>query len=126
MHGKDAVLEEILDWRPYDYVTVRAAIPTPGGLLTMLHTTELEPTPTGTTLHYRYAAPRTKRELEIAKQVAPAYSEGLLASRQELVARIEAAMAGDAELAPEPELTRPKPDGPLASLAALGPIRLID
>ena len=127
MHGKDAVVEEILDWRPYDYVTVRATIPTPGGLLKMLHTTELEPTPDGTTLHYRYAPPKTKREQELAQLVGPPYREGLLASRQVLVARMEAAMAaGQADLAAEPELARPRPDGALASLAALGPIRIIE
>ena len=127
MHGKDAVLEEIVDWRPYDYVTVRATIPTPGGLLKMLHTTELEPTPDGTTLHYRYAPPKTKREQELAQLVGPPYREGLLASRQVLVARMEAAMAaGEADLAAEPELARPRPDGALASLAALGPIRIIE
>jgi hypothetical protein len=124
MHGKDAVLEEILDWRPYDYVTVRSAIPTPAGLLTMVSTTELEPTPDGATIHYRFAPPKTKRELEIAQQVGPPYREMLLASRLELVARIEASMAaGEADLAPEPALARPRPDG---ALAALGPIRIIE
>ena len=29
MHGKDAVVEEILDWRPYDYVTDRTILDTP-------------------------------------------------------------------------------------------------
>ena len=29
MHGKDAVIEEILDWRPYDYVTDRTILETP-------------------------------------------------------------------------------------------------
>ena len=28
-HGKDAVIEEILDWRPYDYVTDRTILDTP-------------------------------------------------------------------------------------------------
>ena len=44
MHGKDAVIEEILDWRPYDYVTDRTILATPGGPLRLLHTIELEPT----------------------------------------------------------------------------------
>ena len=30
-HGKDAVIEEILDWRPYDYVTDRTILDTPDG-----------------------------------------------------------------------------------------------
>ena len=47
MHGKDAVIEEILDWRPYDYVTDRTILATPSGPLKVLHTIELEPTTTG-------------------------------------------------------------------------------
>jgi hypothetical protein len=44
MHGKDAVIEEILDWRPYDYVTDRTILDTPGGPVKVLHTVEFEPT----------------------------------------------------------------------------------
>ncbi len=47
MHGKDAVVEEILDWRPYDYVTDRTILATPAGRLKLLHTIELEPTADG-------------------------------------------------------------------------------
>ena len=57
MHGKDAVVEEILDWRPYDYVTDRTVLETPTGPIKLLHTVEFEPTTVGTTIHFRYAAP---------------------------------------------------------------------
>jgi uncharacterized protein YndB with AHSA1/START domain len=30
MHGKDAIVEEVLDWRPPDYVTVSTLLPVPG------------------------------------------------------------------------------------------------
>jgi hypothetical protein len=30
IHGKDAILEEVLDWRPYDYWTTRSTMPLPG------------------------------------------------------------------------------------------------
>ena len=55
MHGKDAVVEEILDWRPYDYVTDRTVLETPTGPIKLLHTVEFEPTTAGTTIHFRYA-----------------------------------------------------------------------
>ncbi len=29
MHGKDAIVEEILDWRPFDYLTSRSSMPDP-------------------------------------------------------------------------------------------------
>ena len=30
MHGKDAIIEEMLDWRPFDYFTVSTLLPIPG------------------------------------------------------------------------------------------------
>ena len=30
MHGKDAIIEEVLDWRPFDYLTVSTLLPVPG------------------------------------------------------------------------------------------------
>jgi len=51
MHGTDAVVEEILDWRPYDYVTDRTVLDTPTGPIKLLHTVEFEPTGAGTTIH---------------------------------------------------------------------------
>jgi uncharacterized protein YndB with AHSA1/START domain len=120
MHGKDAVIEEILDWRPYDYVTDRTILETPDGPLRVLHTIELEPTTTGTTIHMRFAAPKTKRELPRMKVIGPAYGQALEASCPDLVAQLDAALAArEANRAPEPVLARPKPDGPLSGLQPL-------
>jgi hypothetical protein len=30
MRGKDAIVEEVLDWRPFDYFTVSTLLPVPG------------------------------------------------------------------------------------------------
>ncbi len=60
MHGKDAVVEEILDWRPYDYVTDHTIVDTPAGPLKFPHTIEFEPTPSGVTIHMRFAPPTSK------------------------------------------------------------------
>jgi uncharacterized protein YndB with AHSA1/START domain len=47
VHGKEVVLEEILDWRPFDYYTVEVTSPMP--LLKPIRVTiELEETPDGT------------------------------------------------------------------------------
>ena len=77
MHGKDAVVEEILDWRPYDYVTDRTILDTPTGPVKVLHTIELEPNPTGTTIHFRFGAPKTKREKALMEHIGPAYGAAL-------------------------------------------------
>jgi uncharacterized protein YndB with AHSA1/START domain len=90
MHGKDAVVEEILDWRPYDYVTDRTVIDTPHGALTFTHTIEFEPTTNGTTIHIRYAPPRARRQRELGAQVAAAYGAAVRSALPALVAQLEA------------------------------------
>jgi hypothetical protein len=120
MHGKDAVIEEILDWRPYDYVTDRTILASPDGPLRVLHTIELEPTATGTTIHMRFGAPKTKRELPLMRVIGPAYGAALQANCPSLVAQLAAAFAGrDTDRSPEPELATARPDGPLAGMKPL-------
>jgi len=120
MHGKDAVVEEILDWRPYDYVTDRTILDTPTGPVRLLHTIEFEPVPEGTVIHVRYAAPKTRREKARMEHLGPAYGQALQSSFPALLAQLDAAFAArDTDLGPEPELATPKPDGPLAGLQPL-------
>lgn len=123
MHGKDAVVEEILDWRPYDYVTDRTILGTPDGPVKLLHTIELEPTAAGTLIHFRFAAPKSKRERASLEHLGPAYGEALRSGIPALVAGLEAALAArDADRGPEPDLGLPRPDGPLAGLE---PLRIV-
>jgi len=123
-HGKDAVIEEILDWRPYDYVTDRTILESPDGPLRVLHTIEFEPTATGTTIHMRFAAPKTKRELPLMTVIGPAYGQALEANVPTLVAQLDAAHAERASgRPPEPELATPRPDGPLSGLR---PLAIVD
>jgi hypothetical protein len=122
MHGKDAVVEEILDWRPYDYVTDRTVLESPTGPIKLLHTVEFEPTPKGTTIHFRYAAPKTKREKELMTVIGPAYGAALESGVPSLIAQLDALVAEREAAAgsmPQPTLARPSPDGPLAGLPPL-------
>lgn len=105
MHGPDSVIEEILDWRPYDYVTDRTIVATPVVPVRFLHTIEFEPAPDGTIIHYRFAAPETPEELELAQDIAPAYGEALEAAMPSLIEQLEAEYAArTADRSPEPEL----------------------
>jgi uncharacterized protein YndB with AHSA1/START domain len=122
MHGKDAVVEEILDWRPYDYVTDRTVLDTPDGPVKVLHTIELEPTSSGTTIHLRFAPPRTKREMAQMAHIGAAYGAALESRLPELIAQLEA-LAPPTDLEPEPPLAVARPGGPLAGLAPLDAIR---
>src|SRR4051794_26221670 len=91
MHGKDAVVEEILDWRPYDYFTDRSTVNTPAGPVKMLSSLELEPTTTGTTLHWRFAAPKTAKERAILEQMGPMFRDLFEQSHRTLVGQLEVA-----------------------------------
>lgn len=120
MHGKDAVVEEILDWRPYDYVTDRTILDTPEGPVKVLHTIELEPVPEGTVIHFRFAAPKTKRERAQMAHIGPAYGAALQSGIPTLLALLDAELAARSEgRPPEPDLATRSPNGPLAGLAPL-------
>jgi uncharacterized protein YndB with AHSA1/START domain len=72
MHGKDAVVEEILDWRPFEYVTTRSQIPMPGvPRLTM--TQRFEPVDGGTRVTAALAKIRGARGRVIGPLVAAEY-----------------------------------------------------
>ena len=65
-----------------------------------LHTIEFEPTSTGTTVHMRYAAPVSRRNRELAQQIAQAYGAALQSAVPSLCLQLDAehdarAMAGD-------------------------------
>jgi uncharacterized protein YndB with AHSA1/START domain len=89
-HGKDAVIEEILDWRPYDYVTDRTILDTPTGPVKVLHTIEFEPVADGTVIHIRFGAPKTKREQALMEHIGPAYGAALESAIPTLVEQLEA------------------------------------
>ena len=60
MHGKDAIIEEVLDWRPSDYFTVSALLPIPGAPKIMM-THAFQDLPNGATrIEMRVAKPRPK------------------------------------------------------------------
>jgi hypothetical protein len=124
MHGKDAVVEEILDWRPYDYVTDRTVLDTPTGPVKVLHTIEFEPIKAGTLIHMRFAAPKTRREKALMEHIGPAYGQALQSSFPILITQLDAELATrNAQRGPEPPLIRPSPSGPLAGLE---PVVIVD
>jgi len=119
MHGSEAVIEEILDWRPYDYWSNRSTIQTPAGPIRMLNTVELEPTATGTTIHFRYAAPKAARERVILQGAVPMYEAVFQQSSASIMSQLEAELTVRRTDPPlEPKLPQRKPEG---VLAALGP-----
>lgn len=74
MHGKDAIIEELLDWRPFDYFTLSAQLPIPGAPKVVM-TRALQEQSNGTThLEMRIAKPKAK-DKAFLDQVAPKFAE---------------------------------------------------
>jgi hypothetical protein len=105
MHGKDATVEEILDWRPFDYYTDRSTIDTPAGPVHFLSTAELEPTTTGTHVELRFAAPEDPAERAILADMGPMFQGVLDEHSRELKVWVErefAARSAEDAAAPAP------------------------
>ncbi len=123
MHGKDAIVEEVLDWRPFDYYTLRSTMATPGGPVKLISTTELVPTATGTVVNYRFGRPKSAKDLAALEPMKPMF-EGMIAAssaalRSLLPSEVAARTAG---AAPEPDVPTPKPDG---LFAEIGPLEVV-
>ena len=106
IHGKDAVVEEILDWRPYDYVTLNSLMPIQGAPK-LKSQQVLEPLGDDRTLvHFRFARPRSAKDrafLEAAiPQIGPQF-QGWLASLAEVLGAEMEWRRADGSL-PEPDL----------------------
>jgi uncharacterized protein YndB with AHSA1/START domain len=101
VHGKEAVVEEILDWRPYDHVTLRSTLPMPGGPKVMT-TIVLQPAAGGTIVTFRLGAPRSAKARAEMAPLAEGYAASVDASFDGLLADLSTAPAdGDAA---EPQL----------------------
>jgi Polyketide cyclase / dehydrase and lipid transport len=120
MHGEDASIEEVLDWRPYDYFTCRNTVPTTMGPVRFVATTEFEPTPGGTILHQRFAAPKTPKERAIMDQMASWLEEAVRTSTTRLTEQLDEELERRGrDATQEPALPRARPDGPVAGLSSV-------
>ncbi len=101
VHGHGTVVEEILDWRPFDYFTVRSAVP---GLGVMKYTFQLEPANAGTRFRFRMEkVPRKQREQWKAMR------EPFLAMVQQWYGRLAELLAKEAaSRQAEPEVEVPR------------------
>jgi hypothetical protein len=104
MHGKDAVIEEILDWRPFDYLTERTTMDTPMGPVKFVTTLEYEPTAAGTIVHFRFAPAKTAKERAILAQMAPMFDAMFQQHGAQLSAQLEAELGAGPAGVDEPAL----------------------
>jgi hypothetical protein len=89
VHGAGVSLEEVLDWRPYDYFTLKNTMP---GMGTWVTTEELTPIDGGTHVTIRFQRPRATKERAWLSQALPMMKpmyEASLARLGELMSRTE-------------------------------------
>jgi uncharacterized protein YndB with AHSA1/START domain len=112
MHGKDAIIEELLDWRPFDYFTLSALLPIPGAPKVVM-TRIVQERPNGTThLEMRIAKPKAK-DMAFFDQIATKFKEDITNAigslRQILEGQTSVAVIDEPPLMPSHErfLTEP-------------------
>ena len=104
MHGPNALVEQILDWRPFDYFTELATMPPSMGGLKFTMTYEFEPTPTGTMFHSRVGAPKTAKVRKTLEQMGPYITEAFENALKVLVSEVKAEIEAHAGARVEPPL----------------------
>ena len=105
MHGKDAIIEEVMDWQPYDHVTYRSLLPIPN-VPKLLSTYLFEDLGDGQTrVELRFGMPRSAKDRAIAEPLMPMIDEMVTDGLAHLGPIVDAA-ARDAEASasPEPEV----------------------
>jgi uncharacterized protein YndB with AHSA1/START domain/class 3 adenylate cyclase len=107
IHGKDTLIEEVLDWRPVDYVTVRTQLPAPGVPKLVSSFVLLDLGEDRTRVEMRVARPKSAKDRAIAEQLLPmldvSINEGLKALRP-LIEAAAAEARATARAAAEPGL----------------------
>jgi uncharacterized protein YndB with AHSA1/START domain len=88
MHGKDAIIEELVDWHPIDYFTVSTLLPIPGAPKIVM-TRAIEDGPNGTThLEFRVAAPK-KEHQAFVDQAGAKFAENISKAIEKLRGMLE-------------------------------------
>jgi uncharacterized protein YndB with AHSA1/START domain len=108
IHGKDAIVEEILDWEPYDHVTYRSQFPIPN-VPKLVNSFVLAETADGRThMEMRVLKLRSAKDRAILESMAPmldvSIENGMAALKPLVEADAAAARAEAGTTAPEPPL----------------------
>ena len=108
IHGKDAIVEEVLDWRPFEHVTYRSLMPIPN-VPKLLNSYVFEDLGDGRTrVELRFGRPKSAKERAVAAGLLPmidsSIREGLAALRPLLDAEMAArvSLGGPVEEPPVP------------------------
>jgi uncharacterized protein YndB with AHSA1/START domain len=107
MHGKDAIIEEVLDWEPYDHVTLRSQFPIPD-VPKLVNSFVLEELPDGrTAVEMRVRKLRSAKDRAILEGLAQMLDASVgqgLTTLKGLVEADAAITRAESSAVPEPEV----------------------
>ncbi len=96
IHGKDAIVEEVLDWQPYEHVTYRSQLPIPN-VPKLVSSYLFEDLGDGRTrVELRFGRPRSAKDRAIAESILPMLDMSIRDGLAHLGPVLEAEMAGRA------------------------------
>ena len=76
MHGAHAIIEEVIDWRPFDYLTLTTLLPMPDAPKVLMTYAFSESAGGGTHIEIRVAKPKPKDQAFLA-QVGPEFQKNI-------------------------------------------------
>jgi uncharacterized protein YndB with AHSA1/START domain len=111
VHGADAVVEEILDWRPPEYFTINSLLPVPN-VPKIRSTDMLVETASGTHVTMSFERPRSAKDRAVVEVLLPQFEPMIRAGAEALVPVLEEEMARRAS---EDVLSVPEPVVPASA-----------
>ena len=102
LHGKDAIIEDIIDWRPFDYATLATLLPIPGAPKILMTYAFEERADGGTHFEFRIARPKPK-DMPFYQQIWPTVQGNYNTGFQTLREMLEE-QAGSPAVVDEPPL----------------------
>jgi len=114
MHGKDAIVEEVVDWRPPEYLTSRYQMPAPGAPK-FLMCDALIPLPDGRTRLEVRIAPADPKDKAVIGQMLPTIEPIIRAASEHLARMVDEELAKRPTAAADEEPTLPVSEGRFAS-----------
>jgi uncharacterized protein YndB with AHSA1/START domain len=123
IHGKDMIVEEVLDWQPYDHVTYRSLLPIPGAPK-LVDSFVFDDLGDGRTrVEVRLGRPRSAKDRAIAETLLPmldvTFREGLAAFKEAIEAEVATHDGADQPAEPDLPVSRGRDAiGPIARAAS--------
>ena len=101
MHGAHAIIEEVIDWRPFDYLTLTTLLPMPGAPKVLMSYAFVDRPDGGTRVEIRVAKPKPK-DRAFLEQMGPEFAKTIAGEVATLRTMIEGAAATTSDEPPLP------------------------